>query len=442
MDFTTLLNNLKEDSSLGHSRLNLRNESRQESTGGRIPKFKWEKGKICRMLITTDIALPFNPFTGVADEEYNSNKMFRPEYSAETVVKIIKTHYNQDPTHLADFLKSVNAESWDVSKPDVITQEDFDIFYKYRKVRTFTHEVIGIKSKILNRAEFSIPYKVNFERDEFEEIVGEYPKILEIKDFYMEVYMEEFARWKKDNPSVTKSEESDAFGKFSSKVPVSNIYRQNSLLAVSLPLKNLTPDFSEVTPETIKNGLVALKRSKSIKLSIESILTTYKETNDHNLNFIELDFLIGNDDSDALRVQSSKFNTATRTSKSQPNFDKMNSAVSECLDEFKNQEERITSTMAPKVVNDLIVDKLCQALATEIPYETIEHLITEPIANRHSAIMSAIYGDSCDDAITAAIIGDAPKALADEKLITEASKAIKQMQEDSAESEEIPEIEM
>ena len=442
MDYNTLLNNLKEDSSLGHSSLNLRNESLQESAGGRVPKFKWDKGKICRMLFTTDIALPFNPFTGVADEEYNSSNMFRPEHSAETVVKAIKAHYKQDPTNLETFLKTVNAPSWDVSNPENITEEDFNIFYKYRKIRTFTHEVIGIRSKILNRTDYNVPYRVNFERDEFEEIVGEYPKILEIKDFYMTVYMEEFAKWKKDNPSATSKEEAEAFRNFSEKVPVTNIYKQNSLLAVSLPLSNLKPDFSNMTPEEMKKSLVTLKRSKGIKESLESMLTTYRETHDHKLNFIELDFLISNDDSDGLRVQSSKFNTATHTSESQSDFAKMNSSLSECLDSFKKQEERVTSTMAPKAVNDLIVDKLCQALATEIPYESIEHLITDNTANRYSAIMSAIYGDSCDDAITAAIVGDAPAALADQKLIDQANKAIQQIQEDSAEAEEIPEIEM
>ena len=91
MDLSTFLKELQESETDGTSRYNLRNENEQtKERVGSIPKLKKEKKKKSMLLIPVELAIPFNPTTGKADDTYNPDKKFRPQLAPTTVGLMLK----------------------------------------------------------------------------------------------------------------------------------------------------------------------------------------------------------------------------------------------------------------------------------------------------------------------------------------------------------------
>lgn len=74
-----------------HSELGTRDESKQSKNfGTRIQKMKTVTGINARVLVMKDVVIPFNPFTGEADEQYNRKTPFRPILLVSQVIEGIK----------------------------------------------------------------------------------------------------------------------------------------------------------------------------------------------------------------------------------------------------------------------------------------------------------------------------------------------------------------
>ena len=444
-----LLQELEQDASVGKSRLNLRNESKQVKAGSaRIPKFKFDKNKKSRLLFLTDLAIPFNPLTGKEDDNYNKNELFRPEWSTATTMKAIKLNYKEHPELLPDFCKRLGVDNWDVSNPDVLTDEDFQLFNRWRKQRVFTHDVVFITSESLNRVAFPCAYRVNYERDP---ITGdpilkegeEYPKILQIANFFSRVISEKMNDWKKNNPDASEKEEKQQFSTFSKLSPVSRDVPQNTMLAFEIPLGNdLKPkdDLSSLTPEDLEKCLVVVKRSKSLSKTLSNLQTTYKNR-DVYPDFLELDVLIGNEEKISERAQGTKYNNAEFPLKDLEGFDKLNENLDKAIQDFKNQEEKVSSAAARRAVNDTVIDLLCQSISEELPYDQIEEFISEDMAVKYAPIISLIYGDDATEVLTSAALGEGKESTVDEEQSEKNAKNISEIiARDAEEGEEVTDV--
>lgn len=86
-----------------HSELGTRDESKQNRNfGSRIQKMKTVTGINARVLVMKDVVLPFNPFTGNPDEEYNKKTPFRPILLVSQTIEGIKMACKEN-AELAEF---------------------------------------------------------------------------------------------------------------------------------------------------------------------------------------------------------------------------------------------------------------------------------------------------------------------------------------------------
>lgn len=398
-----LYKQLLSDSSIGKSKTDIRNEARQVKAT-RFPKWKADKDKKKRLLVLTDLAIPFNPFTGEADENFNADSLFRPEWSCTDTIKVIKTHYNENPADLPKFEDRLG-EKWDVSQPDVVTEKDRELFKRWRKLRVFSHNVIYIQSKILNGVDFAVAYRTNFERDvktkEILPLGSPLPKILKISGFFNAIVGKQMAKFKQENPNASEKAEKEEYLKLVNQIPVSSDAPSNTLLTFELDLDNTLAltGVDSLTVDEAKTKLVTIKKSKNISTALNNLTTTYAERRDKYMDFFELDALVGNEDDPARRALETKFNNADRLLIENPKHEQIEGVLADAITAFKDQEETITRSVASKVLNDEVIDNLCQALAIEKPFEEIEPYLDEALAKRYADVISAIYGDqsSVDD---------------------------------------------
>lgn len=438
---------LLSDSSVGKSKTDIRNEARQ-TKATRFPKWVADKNKKKRLLVLTDLAIPFNPFTAKADDDFNSDSLFRPEWSCSDTIKVIKTHYNEHPEVLKEFESRID-QKWDVSEPDKVTDEDVAIFKRWRKVRVFSHNVIYIQSKILNGQDFAIPYRTNFDRDpKTKEIVtkdgSEYPFILKISSFFMSLVNKQMEQWKEENPNASEKAQKEEYSKLAGQVPVSSDAPSNTMLAFEIDLDDkLAPSgIKGVSSDELKKLLVTIKKSQNISKTLDNLSTTYAEKRDKYLDFFEMDALVGDEELPQVRAKETKFNNAENALHDLDGHEEIEKNLYEAITAFENQEQIITSSVAKKVLNDEIVDNLCQALAIEKPFDEIEGLLDEGIAQRFADVLSAIYGDqsTVDDLL---MLADPDKEVKESTALTDEAKDItKIIANQTEEPEDLEEVEI
>lgn len=80
-----------------HSELGTRDESKQtRNFGSRIQKMKTVTGINARAMVMKDVVIPFNPFTGVADDDYNRETPYRPILLVSQVIEGLKVVCAED----------------------------------------------------------------------------------------------------------------------------------------------------------------------------------------------------------------------------------------------------------------------------------------------------------------------------------------------------------
>ena len=125
MDLSTFLKELQESGTDGTSRYNLRNENEQtKERVGSIPKLKKEKKKKSKLLIPVELAIPFNPTTGKADDTYNPDKKFRPQLAPTTVGLMLKGYADSNEDVKQTFMDKAGVDNWDTSDHEHLTADD------------------------------------------------------------------------------------------------------------------------------------------------------------------------------------------------------------------------------------------------------------------------------------------------------------------------------
>lgn len=395
----------------------LRNENKQTREGSsRVPFFKKEKGKQCKLLLLTDMALPFNPFTGKADETYNSENKFRPESSFSTTLLALKRYYEKDETgkQVKELIvERFGVPSWDTSKLDEITEEDFKLWRQYRYARISTHNMITIVSPTLHGNTYGANYRVNFERDEYGDVVtadGNYPEILTINQMYMSALLEKYNEWEEENSQLPEKDKKEKKRSILSDLPVSKDQPRNFIFGIDLKLNSNSEvdGIDRLNAEELRNRLVVVQINKKIETAINAVLKTQVKR-DIYPDFLEIEVTVPDEENAATRGQNTTYGTPVEAlAKMDPEvYTKFYNDVVTMIDSFKRQDVVLTKSAARREIKEDTVDKICEALAIDMPFESIAGYLKEGALERYCTTISAIYGDQADDLLVSLEAGEA-----------------------------------
>lgn len=303
------------------STYNLLNEKRQNvNRVAGVNRLRWEFKKKSRLLTPLQMAIPFNPTTGRADDEFNPNVKWRPALSATSCAKIVKHLCKENPEAHKTFMNRAGVTEWDVSEPGVFNSTDFKILREYRTPLVLTNECTSIKDAGITGQDFAIPYSVKLERDlDTGMIIGDIPPIVKIGNLvqatvYREIEELRTAVAEKNPtlyrntrpeisnvsiPAATEDNIKDWIKAIYNDSIVSAVKPKNFLLCLEFPLSNTAamttegnipmPDFTMLENSDIKSHLVYCDYSKKYKDRVESVLSTPEL--DKFFDFIESDLI-------------------------------------------------------------------------------------------------------------------------------------------------------
>lgn len=111
MELKELFERMAAGEVAAHSELGTRDESKQsKSFSGRLRKLKIGVGIKAHVLVMKDVVIPFNPFTGSPDDNYNTKTPFRPILLVSQVLEGIKGACAQNPELAATWNKILGKE--------------------------------------------------------------------------------------------------------------------------------------------------------------------------------------------------------------------------------------------------------------------------------------------------------------------------------------------
>lgn len=395
------------------SKLNLRNESKQEKKrGARLPFLKKEKNKTSKLLILTDLSLGFDPFSGEVEKDgYNAESKFRPELSFETVALSLKKFYNENEEIKEKFLEQMGVNSWDTSNVGVITAEDLEVLDSAKKPRIFSFNMMSVVSKTLNGNERPATFRVDYSRNDIGDVIvpeGEsYPKNLEMSSFYNTIAMEKYNEWLQENQSAPDKVKDEERKKYLKENPISSDYPKNFMLMIELPLngENGVSGLDKMTEEQIKDALVVTPRTDALNVTLNNIRSRFKSSRDVYANFYEVDMVVGNEEDNLKRGKNTKYNNAEIKLCEMEGWDSFKEKLEKVIDEFENQEEIVRKTVARRVMDENTIEKVALALAEDVPLESIEPWLKDQTVERFAPIISQIYGNAADDLLMTQEIG-------------------------------------
>lgn len=423
----------------GTSELNMRSEDLQtKHTVARIKSLKKELKKKSKLLMILEIALPFNPMTGEADETYNTRTKFRPPVSATSAALIIKKYANECAKTKEVLMRRAGLAAWDTSDPDKFTDEDWHVFAKYRVPRLFSINVVSVKIPAITK-EFTQEYAIKVNRDpETGEIRGEWPIALQINKLFRDKIYEEINELQDRIDSgelrYTEDQQKEAVRSIYGKNPVSDDHPANWAELIEIPLTNkyaISSDFEmdDVKTADIKAARVVSRYSKGLKDLVNQYIAGDYEIFDKYFDFYEIDMTCpadGNPNSKEGKMRiglDTSFAQPTMRLSETPGNANVTTAVREFLDENMDVEREILRSVFVREYNSDIEKQLIKALPTVL--DLSDQYCSERVLTANKDIISLAYGDEGMSLIeeVEAGISDHKEGVLDEQAASEGQKS-------------------
>lgn len=419
----------------GTSQYQLRNEAIQDrSKTGRFNRLKREKKKKSKLMFTLELAIPFNPMTGVADETYNADKKFRPTQSATTVALMLKKHVNNKADIKEVFAKraGISVDEWDTSEENVLTGTDKLVFGKYRVPRIFTFPVVHIDIPVMTGA-YGRDYTIDVKRDPLTgEILGEPPMIITANRFFKAVCYEELEVYNKklENKEIdhTEKQQKEERSKIFSKNPTSDEHPVNWLLAVELPLDNSYNLRSDVNLATIeqdnfKDNLVIVRQNKAIKEALEKYANGSYAKYDRYFDFWEVDMACPTEgETPAELGQGTSYEKPSEQLYEMDAYDGFFSAYRAYTDADTDLEKVIISSVRISPYNEQVENQLVCALPSVIDVDS--PYLTKKVIDNYKDFLTLVLGDAGDSLLLDVEFGTSDKGegVYEEKTADKAAK--------------------
>ena len=161
MELKEIFSKLSSGEVKAHSELGTRDESKQtKNFGSRIQKMKTATDINARALVMKDVVIPFNPFTGKADEVYDRKTPFRPILLVSQVIEGIKDACAENAELAAFWKKELGIDF----TPGEATMDEYLAFKArgYIKPRVMSYSTVAMSfNGVHGFPEFKVKYTVD-----------------------------------------------------------------------------------------------------------------------------------------------------------------------------------------------------------------------------------------------------------------------------------------
>lgn len=337
----------------GVSKLNMRNEEKQRKfQPKRFNHLKKEKRKKSKLCFVKEIAIPFNPKTGKEDDTYNTGSKWRPPYSVESVIKLVKSYAMESEEAKQALMQHAGISSWDVTDPDTVTDEDYRLFGSYLTARIFSIPAVHVTIPSMCNNAYGRDYTVDVKVDPVTgQYIGEVPLILQAHKFFIEMAYEELADYNdKLSSGVFKHDEKQQKeyrqGIFS-KVPISDLAPINFIQAFEIPLNQkfeLNDDKCLVTSDKafVDKQTVLVRMNRTISDVLDKFCGGYYSAVDKYPEYFVVDMSCPNDTESPTELgKRTSYERELNTLKDMEGYDNFRAATVDYLDNFKDLEETV-----------------------------------------------------------------------------------------------------
>ena len=337
----------------GVSKLNMRNEEKQSKfQPKRFNHLKKEKRKKSKLCFVKEIAIPFNPKTGKEDDTYNTGSKWRPPYSVESVIKLVKSYAMESEEAKQALMQHAGISSWDVTDPDTVTDEDYRLFGSYLTARIFSIPAVHVTIPSMCNNAYGRDYTVDVKVDPVTgQYIGEVPLILQAHKFFIEMAYEELADYNdKLSSGVFKHDEKQQKeyrqGIFS-KVPISDLAPINFIQAFEIPLNQkfeLNDDKCLVTSDKafVDKQTVLVRMNRTISDVLDKFCGGDYSAVDKYPEYFVVDMSCPNDTESPTELgKRTSYERELNTLKDMEGYDNFRAATVDYLDNFKDLEETV-----------------------------------------------------------------------------------------------------
>lgn len=337
----------------GVSKLNMRNEEKQRKfQPKRFNHLKKEKRKKSKLCFVKEIAIPFNPKTGKEDDTYNTGSKWRPPYSVESVIKLVKSYAMESEEAKQALMQHAGISSWDVTDPDTVTDEDYRLFGSYLTARIFSIPAVHVTIPSMCNNAYGRDYTVDVKVDPVTgQYIGEVPLILQAHKFFIEMAYEELADYNdKLSSGVFKHDEKQQKeyrqGIFS-KVPISDLAPINFIQAFEIPLNQkfeLNDDKCLVTSDKafVDKQTVLVRMNRTISDVLDKFCGGDYSAVDKYPEYFVVDMSCPNDTESPTELgKRTSYERELNTLKDMEGYDNFKAATVDYLDNFKDLEETV-----------------------------------------------------------------------------------------------------
>ena len=337
----------------GVSKLNMRNEEKQRKfQPKRFNHLRKEKRKKSKLCFVKEIAIPFNPKTGKEDDTYNTGSKWRPPYSVESVIKLVKSYAMESEEAKQALMQHAGISSWDVTDPDTVTDEDYRLFGSYLTARIFSIPAVHVTIPSMCNNAYGRDYTVDVKVDPVTgQYIGEVPLILQAHKFFIEMAYEELADYNdKLSSGVFKHDEKQQKeyrqGIFS-KVPISDLAPINFIQAFEIPLNQkfeLNDDKCLVTSDKafVDKQTVLVRMNRTISDVLDKFCGGDYSAVDKYPEYFVVDMSCPNDTESPTELgKRTSYERELNTLKDMEGYDNFRAATVDYLDNFKDLEETV-----------------------------------------------------------------------------------------------------
>ena len=459
MSIEELLKELQENGKDATSEFKLRNEDIQTKQGTtRIPKIKKEVKKKHKLLLPLELALPFNPVTGVADDTYNPQSKFRPIMSATKVALMLKELANRNEATKKTLMSRAGVDQWDTSDVSVLTEEDKAIFKRYRVPVIYTLPVVRVNIPVLT-GDYGRDYILDVERDEITGNLvdpGNEPLVLQANRFFRDLAYVEVQDYQakldsgelNDTEKVQKETKSKIYGKN----PVSDDHPSNWLICLDLPMVNNyhldtdMVDYSGMTTADLKKCLGVLKYNKAIKDSVSKYLSGEWLKYDRYFDYFEIDMCCPAEGNTPAEIGlSTTYEKPTEELLSCEQYEKVNKCFTEYLNDRADVEKIFLASVRISNYDDSVERALSTALSSVINLDS--PWLSTDVIKRHADFLTIVLGDKADTLLLDCEMDDSTRSTvavdeAEAKKDYDLSKMMMEDADDTDDSVAVSEVEL
>lgn len=422
-----LLRELMDGSRATVSELKIRDERMQrKNTIKRLSKITREQNKKSKLLFPTELAIPFNPYTGKEDDTYNRDIKYRPLMAQSSLMKVLKKYCNEEGHEDAKqaFIDKAGLESWDTSNYDVLTKEDAQIFRRYRVPKIFTLPVIKISIPAITRSPYGRDYMVEVKRDEITgALIGDMPLPLQINKLQHDLCYQAVKQLEEDiknhKEDLIEKDKKERIRKIYDEVVVSSDYPLNYTIAYEIPLDGSyqidtnKAQISGLEDNDIFANLKLVKVTNEISNSLAKYVSGEYTAIDNYNDFWELDMSCPNEDDKLKLGKDTRYEKPMiRLLDCQGSADLM-ASFSKYLDNEKELEKIFMgSTYVSKFTPELepiLLDAMAEIISID------DKRFTASVVKANADIIQQIFADKADDLLADAGCGLIEEGDLDEK---------------------------